>query len=89
MHIRKEYKDLKNNFKEWYSWKFDKQVSQYIVEYKRINQEIDNDTKSINDIAETLIIDIGFSLLSPFNKKIVNTNTFITSFNIIYFTKKW
>ena len=86
-HTRKKREDLKNKFKKWFSQEFDKRASQYIAEYEEIDHEMDDDTKSIDDIAEALMIDMRFSSLSSLNQDNVNTDIFITSFGIIYSAK--
>lgn len=67
-------------FKEQCFQKFDKRASQYIIEYEEIDNEIDDNIKSINnDKTKALMINVKF--LSPFQLDLenVNTNTFITS----------
>lgn len=86
-YARKKREDLKNKFKERFFWEFDKQTSQYIAEYKKVDYERDNNTKSIDDTAEALMIDIRFSSFFLLNQDNVNTDTFITSFEIIYLIK--
>lgn len=68
-HIRKECKDSKNKFKEWFSRGFDKQASQYIIEYERVDHEMDDDIKSIDDVVETLMIALDFDHFSALSKK--------------------
>lgn len=47
----------------------------------------DNDSKSIDDTIEVLIIDIKFLLSFPLNQENLNIETFITSFRIIHLAK--
>ncbi len=48
---------------------------------------MDDDTESINDATEALMIDVGFSSPSPLDQDNVNTDTFITSFGTIHSAK--
>ena len=83
-HTREEREESKKKFKERFSWGFDKRASQYIAEYEGLDYEIDDDMESIDEAAEALMIDVGFSSPSHLDQVNVNTNTFITSFGTIH-----
>lgn len=61
--------------------------SQYIAEHERVDYERDDDSENIDDTAEALMIDIGFSSPSLLDQENVNTDTFITPFRIIHSAK--
>ena len=58
-------------------------ATQYIAEHERVDHEMEDDTESIDDAAEVLMIDVGFSSPSLLDQENVNTDTFITSFGTI------
>ena len=69
--------------KEWLSRGFDKWANQYIAENERVDHKSNDDTESINNLREALIIDIEYSSPSLLDQENLNTDTFITSFEII------
>lgn len=88
-YTNKECEDsAKNKFKEWFFWEFDKQVSQYIAEHEKVDHKMDDDTKSINDAVEALMINVGFLSPSPFDQDNINIDTFIISFGTGTFKKE-
>ncbi len=66
------------------SQRFVKRASQYIAEYKKVDDEIDDDIEDIDEAAEALMIDVGFSSPSILDQENVNINTFITSLRTIH-----
>lgn len=66
---------------------FDKRASQYIAEHERVDHKMGNNTKSINDVADALMIDIEFLLSSPLDQDNVNMDIFITFFETIHSAK--
>lgn len=73
--------------KKWYFWGFNKWASEYIIKYEEVDHKLDDETKSTNNIAKALMIDIEFSSLFPLNQNNVNIETFITSFGTLYLAK--
>ena len=83
-HTREEREDSKNKFKERFSRGFDRRANQYIAEHEGVDYERDDDSESIDDAAEALMIDIGSSSPSPLDQENLNTDIFITSFGTIH-----